>query len=55
LQPDVRNEASHEIKEQYLSSEKARRMLGWKPVFSLDEGLKRAVDWYRVLLDEGRA
>src|SRR6201996_319903 len=55
LTPDVRNEANHEIREQYLTSEKARRMLGWKPQFSLDDGLKRAFDWYRALLTEGRA
>jgi len=55
LVPDVRNEASHEIREQYLSSEKARRLLGWSPHHSLDEGLKRTYEWYRALLDEGRA
>jgi CDP-glucose 4,6-dehydratase len=54
LLPDVRNEANHEIREQYLSSEKARQLLGWSPRFSLDEGLKRTFDWYRTLLGEGR-
>ncbi len=47
LKPDVRNEASNEITHQYLSAEKARVQLGWKPLFSLDEGLRRTIDWYR--------
>jgi CDP-glucose 4,6-dehydratase len=46
LQPDVRNEAVNEIREQYLSAAKAREMLGWKPLFTLDEGLRRTIDWY---------
>src|SRR5260221_10140889 len=37
LEPDVRNEASNEIRHQYLSAERARRELGWRPLFSLDE------------------
>lgn len=47
LQPDVRNEASNEIRRQYLSAEKSRRMLAWKPLFTLDEGLKRTIEWYK--------
>jgi CDP-glucose 4,6-dehydratase len=47
LEPDVRNEASHEIVHQYLSAEAARRDLGWRPHFSLDEGLDRTIAWYR--------
>jgi CDP-glucose 4,6-dehydratase len=47
LPPDVRNEASHEIIHQYLSASAARRELGWKPSFSLDEGLQRTIEWYR--------
>lgn len=50
LEPDVRNEASHEIRHQYLSAEKARRLLGWAPLFTLDEGLERTLAWYREFL-----
>ncbi len=39
LRPDIRNEASNEIRHQYLSAEKARTELGWKPLFTLEEGL----------------
>jgi CDP-glucose 4,6-dehydratase len=47
LEPDVRDEARHEIPHQWLSAAKARRVLGWKPSFGLDEGLRRTVAWYR--------
>jgi CDP-glucose 4,6-dehydratase len=50
LVPEVRNEATHEIREQFLDATKARERLGWKPRFTLDEGLRRAHDWYRALL-----
>ncbi len=50
LEPEVRNEASHEIRAQYLSSARARRELGWAPLFSLEQGLERTVGWYRALL-----
>lgn len=46
LEPDVRNEAQHEIKHQYLSAAKAREVLGWSPLFTLDEGLERTIAWY---------
>jgi CDP-glucose 4,6-dehydratase len=48
----VLNQASNEIREQRLSSAKARRVLGWKPVFSLDQGLARTIDWYRAFFAE---
>jgi len=41
-----------EAGEQRLSSAKARRVLGWKPVFSLDQGLTRTIDWYRAFFAE---
>ena len=51
LKPDVRNEASNEIRHQYLSAEKARRVLGWRPLFTLDEGLARTIEWYKAFLE----
>jgi CDP-glucose 4,6-dehydratase len=50
LQPDVRNEASNEIRHQYLNSSKAKAMLDWKPLFTLEQGLRRTVEWYREYL-----
>ena len=47
LEPDVRAEARNEIQHQWLSAAKARRMLGWAPRFTLDEGLDRTIAWYR--------
>ena len=52
LQPDVRNEASNEIRNQYLDAAKARRMLGWKPAYTLEEGLGETIEWYRRYLHE---
>ncbi len=46
LKPDIRNEASGEILNQYLSAEKARKTLGWKPRYSLAEGLTETIKWY---------
>ena len=54
LLPEVRNEASNEIRHQYLSAEKARRVLGWQPLFTLEEGLSRTVRWYRSFLESGQ-
>ena len=50
LEPQILNEATHEIREQRLSTARARDELGWSPRFSLDEGLRRTVDWYRDFL-----
>lgn len=52
LSPDIRNEVTNEIRHQYLSAEKARRELQWKPRFDLDEGLQRTIDWYRDFFHE---
>ncbi len=50
LSPVIVDEAKNEISRQYLSSEKARHLLGWKPLFSLDQGLDLTIDWYKNLL-----
>ena len=46
----VLNVAKYEIKDQYLSSAKARRILNWKPQYTLIEGLKETIGWYRNYL-----
>ncbi len=53
LEPDVRDEAVGEIRDQYLSAAKARRLLGWKPTYGLEAGLGETIAWYRGFL--GRA
>ena len=51
LTPDVRNEASNEIRCQYLSTAKARQ-LGWRPMLNLEDGLKKTIDWYKAYFAE---
>jgi CDP-glucose 4,6-dehydratase len=51
LEPDVRAEARNEIQHQWLSAAKARRVLGWAPQYTLDEGLQRTIGWYREFLE----
>lgn len=50
LAPEIRDEASNEIRHQYLSAAKARRLLDWRPLFDLEEGLDRTIAWYREFL-----
>lgn len=52
LKPDIRNETTNEILHQYLSAEKARNQLGWKPLFTLDQGLARTIEWYKNFFGE---
>ena len=40
-----------EIDAQYLSAEKAEARLRWRAEVSLDEGLKRTIEWYRAHLN----
>jgi CDP-glucose 4,6-dehydratase len=47
LQPQVLDQVMQEIKSQYLSAAKIRERLGWQPLFTMDEGLRRTIEWYR--------
>ena len=49
-EPRILNIAKNEIKEQRLSTEKAKRVLGWKSRVSLDDGLRSTLEWYRSYL-----
>ena len=50
FQAEIRNEVSNEIRHQYLSAAKARAMLNWSPLFTLDEALVQTIDWYQGFL-----
>jgi CDP-glucose 4,6-dehydratase len=46
LEPDVQNMANGEILAQYLSSERANTVLGWRPAATLDQRLAETIRWY---------
>jgi CDP-glucose 4,6-dehydratase len=50
LAPVILGHARAEIQDQYLSSAKAHRMLGWRPAVSVEAGLTRTIEWYRAYL-----
>ncbi len=51
LKPEIRNVVSNEIRNQYLNAGKAHRLLSWEPLFSIDEGLKLTIQWYKEFLE----
>ena len=56
VEPDVQGDGTPhgEIDRQYLDSTAIRTELGWEPRVDLDEGLRRAFDWYEGRLEESR-
>lgn len=47
LEPVILNNVTNEIQDQYLSSERAHTILGWKPQYTLEAGLHETLGWYR--------
>jgi nucleoside-diphosphate-sugar epimerase len=52
LEPIVQNQASNEIPDQYLCSDKAQEILGWRPQYSMAQGLEQTITWYRAYLQQ---
>lgn len=50
LTPKILNEVKYEIKEQYLSSKKSRKALGWQSQYTLEQGLRETIGWYKKFL-----
>jgi CDP-glucose 4,6-dehydratase len=48
LQPDIRGTGNPpgEIDRQYVDATKIRELVGWSPAVSLEEGLRRTIEWY---------
>ena len=51
LKPKILNQASNEIKKQYLSSKKAKKLLNWNPSYTMEESLEKTVNWYKMLFN----
>jgi CDP-glucose 4,6-dehydratase len=49
IEPEVRGEGNPEgeIERQYVDSTRLRELTGWRPRFSLEDGLRRTIEWYR--------
>lgn len=48
LRPRILNEASNEIKEQYLDCSKAQDLLDWEPRYDRRRGLELTIEWYEA-------
>ena len=46
VKPVILDQVKGEIKHQYLSAEKVRRVLGWEPLYTMEDSLKETIDWY---------
>jgi CDP-glucose 4,6-dehydratase len=49
VEPDIRGTGNPdgEIDRQYVDATKIRELVGWTPQVSLEEGLRRTIEWYR--------
>ncbi len=48
--PKILDSAQAEIRDQHLDSKMATETLGWKPKYSLDDGIKSTIPWYEKFL-----
>jgi CDP-glucose 4,6-dehydratase len=48
MKPKILNNVKGEIKHQYLSSEKAKKLLKWTTEYELEQGLKETITWYNT-------
>lgn len=49
MEPIIQNNVSAEIKEQTLSTEKAKKLLNWLPHYTVERGLIETIAWYENL------
>lgn len=51
LEPVILNEVKNEILDEFLSPDKAKRAIGWRPQYTLAGGLKETMAWYQAYLN----
>ncbi len=47
VKPKIIGEAKNEIDRQFLAIDKVKKLLNWMPKYSLEEGLKETIEWYK--------
>ncbi len=47
VKPKILGEAKNEIDRQYLAIDKVKKILKWQPKYTIDQGLKETIDWYK--------
>lgn len=52
LEPLIHGREISEIRDQFLCSDKARRILNWQPHYDLERGLRDTIAWYRAFLEK---
>jgi CDP-glucose 4,6-dehydratase len=50
----ILDQSTGEIKHQYLSIEKAKKILNWTPRYCLDDGLRETIAWYQSFFDANK-
>lgn len=50
FEPEIQNTSRNEIIDQYLSIEKAKKLLVWTPHYTVDQGLRLTIPWYREMM-----
>ena len=45
--PKIMGEAKNEIDRQYLATDKAAKILKWQPKYTIEQGLKETIEWYK--------
>jgi CDP-glucose 4,6-dehydratase len=53
FEPVILNQASGEIPRQYLDYRKATKVLGWRPAYSVEAGLRETINWYEAFFESG--
>lgn len=48
LEPQILDKTINEIRDQYLSAQKAKTLLNWHPIYTVEEGLKETIEWYQA-------